>query len=138
MTNRNKDWNSRVIDEFRSNGGTVGGQFEGRTLALVHHVGRHSGEERINPLACLQVGESFAVFGSAAGRDRHPDWYHNVMAQPDIVIEFGADAIPVRARELSGEERRQIWEEQKRVAPEFADYEIRTQRVIPVVLLERR
>ena len=85
MTNRNQDWNSRVIEEFRSNGGTVGGQFEGRTLALVHHVGRRSGEERINPLACLRVGESFAVFGSAAGRDRHPDWYHNVMAQPDIV-----------------------------------------------------
>jgi deazaflavin-dependent oxidoreductase (nitroreductase family) len=135
---RNKDWNSDIIREFRANEGIVGGQFEGRALALVHHIGRRSGQERINPLSCLPVGNAFAVFGSAAGRDRHPDWYHNLVALPDATIEFGTMTIPVRARELTGEERRQVWEKQKQVSPEFCDYEARTNRLIPVMLLERR
>jgi deazaflavin-dependent oxidoreductase (nitroreductase family) len=86
----------------------------------------------------LPVGNAFAVFGSAAGRDRHPDWYANLVARPEVSIEFGAATIPVRARELTGEERRQVWEEQKQVSPEFRDYEARTDRLVPALFLERR
>ena len=138
MSNRNQKWNDEIIAEFRANGGSVDSQFRGRTLTLLHHIGRRTGVEHINPLACLPVGESLAVFGSAAGADKHPDWYHNLMAQPNVTVEFVRDVITVRARELFGEERQPIWEQQKQVNPEFQDYEARASRVIPVVLLERR
>ncbi len=130
------DWNRGVIDEFRANGGKVA-QFEGRPLLLLHHRGAKSGTDRVNPLVYLPVGDAFAVFGSKAGADAHPAWYHNLVAHPDTVVEVGTETIPVRARVAEGEERERIWEEQKRANPNFADYEQKTARTIPVVLLER-
>jgi deazaflavin-dependent oxidoreductase (nitroreductase family) len=85
-----------------------------------------------------QVGSAYAVFASAAGADKNPDWYHNLLAHPDTVIEVGTDTIPVHARELTPDERAPIWETQKKRYPGFAAYEARTTRVIPVVLLEPR
>jgi len=130
------DWNRQVIDEFRANGGKVA-QFEGRPLLLLHHKGAKTGTERVNPLVYLPLDEDFAVFGSKAGGPTNPDWYHNLRANPDAEVEVGAETIPVRARIAEGDERDRIWEEQKRVNSNFADYEQKTTRSIPVVILER-
>ena len=130
------DWNQQVIDEFRANGGKVA-QFEGRPLLLLHHKGAKTGTERLNPLVYLPLDGNFAVFGSKAGAPTNPDWYHNLRANPDTQVEIGAETIPVRARVAEREERDRIWEEQKRVNSNFADYEKLTTRPIPVVILER-
>ena len=130
------DWNRRVVDEFRGNGGKVA-QFEGHPLLLLHHTGAKTGTERVNPLVYLPVGDDFAVFGSKAGADTNPAWYHNLRAHPDATIEVGTETLPVHARVAESAERERIWEEQKRVNPNFAEYEQKTTRPIPVVVLER-
>jgi deazaflavin-dependent oxidoreductase (nitroreductase family) len=132
------DWNAQIIEEFRGNAGQVGGQFEGAPLLLLHSTGAKSGQERVHPVMYQAVGGDWAIFASKAGADSNPDWYHNLTAHPDASIEVGTETIPVRARIAEGEERDQIWEEQKRRFPGFADYERATSRVIPVVLLHRR
>jgi deazaflavin-dependent oxidoreductase (nitroreductase family) len=132
------DWNAKIIEEFRANGGKVGGNFEGAPLLLLHSTGAKSGQERVNPMMYQAVGDSFAVFASKAGADTNPDWYHNVIAHPETVAEVGTETIEVTARVLDAEEREPIWQEQKSRYPGFADYETKTSRVIPVVLLERR
>jgi deazaflavin-dependent oxidoreductase (nitroreductase family) len=91
------DWNRRVVDEFRGNGGKVA-QFEGRPLLLLHHTGAKTGTERVNPLVYLPMGDDFAVFGSKAGADTNPAWYHNLRAHPDTTIEVGTETLPVHAR----------------------------------------
>jgi deazaflavin-dependent oxidoreductase (nitroreductase family) len=130
------DWNRRVVDEFRGNGGKVA-QFEGRPLLLLHHTGAKTGTERVNPLVYLPMGDDFAVFGSKAGADTNPAWYHNLRAHPDTTIEVGTETLPVHARVAESAERERIWEEQKRENPNFAEYEQKTTRPIPVVVLER-
>ena len=137
MTDLN-DWNQQVIEEFRANDGKVSGQFEGAPMLLLHHTGRRSGSDRVNPMMYQQVGDAWAVFASKAGADTHPDWYRNVLAAPDTRIEVGADTVDVRARDLPRAERDPIWETQKQRYPGFAGYEEKTDRLIPVVLLERR
>jgi deazaflavin-dependent oxidoreductase (nitroreductase family) len=130
------DWNRRIIDEFRANQGRVGGPFEGRPLLLLHHTGARSGVQRVNPLAYQKVGDGYAVFASKGGAPTNPDWYHNLVANPRAKIEVGTDTIDVAARVAREDERRRIWEEQKRLMPGFADYERVTTRQIPVVILE--
>ncbi len=132
------DWNDKVIAEFRANQGKLGGQFEGAPLLLLHSTGAKSGHERVNPMMYLEVGEAFAVFASKAGADTNPDWYHNLIAHPEARIEIGAETVDVTAQILDAEAREPIWEEQKSRYPGFADYETKTDRVIPVVLLGRR
>lgn len=134
------DFNSKVIDEFRANAGKVGGGFEGAPMILVHHRGARTGTERVSPLVYQPVGDNFAVFGSKGGAPTAPAWYRNVVAHPDIEVEVGTDTVPVRARELKGDERAAIWEKQKTLMPGFAEYEEKTRgiREIPVILLERR
>jgi deazaflavin-dependent oxidoreductase (nitroreductase family) len=132
------DFNQTIIDEFRANGGKVGGQFDGATLLLLHHTGAKSGQERVNPVAYQKVGEDLAVFASKAGAPTNPDWYHNLLAHPATTIEIGTDTVPVVARVAEGDERTEIWEKQKKDAPGFADYEKGTTRQIPVVILEKK
>jgi deazaflavin-dependent oxidoreductase (nitroreductase family) len=132
------NWNEQVIAEFRANEGRVGGNFEGAPLLLLHSTGARSGQERVNPMMYLAVGDAFAVFASKAGADTNPDWYHNLRAHPEVRIEVGTETLDVTARVLDPEDREPLWEEQKRRYPGFADYETKTDRVIPVVLLERR
>ena len=131
------DWNRRIIEEFRENGGKVGGPFEGATMLLLHHKGARTGTERVNPLVYQPVGESFAVFASKAGAPTNPDWYHNLIANPEATVEVGEGTVRVRARITEGEERERIWTKQKRDRPNFADYEKQTSRQIPVVILQR-
>ena len=129
------DWNRRIIDEFRSNGGTVGGRFEGNPLLLLHHIGAKTGIEHVNPLAYQRVGDSFAIFASKGGAPTNPDWYYNLVANPDVIVEVGTETRPVRARVASGAERQRIWEAQKTAVPAFAGYETATGREIPVIVL---
>jgi len=132
------DWNEKIIAEFRANEGRVGGNFEGAPLLLLHSTGARTGEERVNPMMYQPVGDSFAVFASKAGADTNPDWFHNLKANPEARIEVGTETLDVRARVLDAEEREPIWEEQKARYPGFADYEAKTDRIIPVVMLDRR
>ena len=136
MTERD-DWNAKIIDEFRTNAGKVGGPFEGATLLLLHSKGAKTGAERVNPLAYQSVGDNFAVFASKGGADDNPDWLYNVKANPDVTVEVGTDTVDVRARVAEGEERERIWTRQKELMPGFAEYEQKTIRQIPVVVLER-
>ena len=131
------DWNQAVIEEFRANGGRVGGMFKGKPLLLVHNVGARSGIRRITPLMYQDVSGGYAIFASKAGADTNPDWHHNLVANPRTEVEVGTETVPVHARVAAGEERDRIWERQKRDYPQFEDYESKTVRVIPVVLLER-
>ncbi|MDH5568094.1 MAG: nitroreductase family deazaflavin-dependent oxidoreductase [Myxococcales bacterium] len=135
MTESN-DWNAKIIEEFRAHGGRVGGHFEGAPLLLLNSIGARSGKERVSPLMYQAVGDAYAVFASKGGAPSHPDWYHNLIATPDITIEVGTLTVPVRARIADGVERDSIWETQKQRYPGFADYEASTTRQIPVVILE--
>ena len=136
------DFNQAIIDEFRANGGKVGGGFAGAPMLLVHHRGAKTGAERVSPVVYQAVGDAFAVFGSKGGAPADPQWVANLLAHPDTVVEVGTETIPVRARRLTGDEREPIWSRQKELMPGFAEYERKTEatsgREIPVILLERR
>ena len=132
------DFNRKIIEEFRANGGTVGGSFEGAPVVLLHTTGRKSGKERINPLMCLHEGDTIVVIASYGGAPHHPDWYHNVVANPEVTVEVGTETWPGVARVAEGEERDRLYAIQAERFPMFAEYERKTDRVIPVVILERR
>ena len=133
------DWNATIIEEFRDNEGLVGGMFEGAPLLLLNHTGAKTGTERVSPLMYQDLGSSLAVFASKAGATDNPDWYHNLLANPDTVIEIGPETKTVSARVAPDEERGPIWSKQKTDRPQFAEYEETAgDRQIPVVILERR
>jgi deazaflavin-dependent oxidoreductase (nitroreductase family) len=132
------DWNDNVIAEFRENEGRVGGNFEGAPLLLLHSTGAKTGQERVSPVMYLAVGDGVAVFASKGGAPDNPDWFHNLSAHPDARIEIGSETRDVTARVLDAEERAPIWEKQKELFPGFAGYEEKTDRVIPVVMLDPR
>ena len=133
------DWNDGIIEEFRANGGEVGGMFEGALLLILHHTGAKSGTMRHSPLVYQALDDgSYAIFASKAGSAENPAWYHNVKANPQTQIEIGSETVPVTARVATPGEREPIWTKQKADRSNFAEYEAKTDRVIPVVLLERR
>ena len=135
--NAANDWNRKTIEEFRANGGQVGGNFAGAPLLLLHTFGARSGAERVNPVMYQDLGEGIvAVFASRGGAPTHPDWYHNLVAHPEVTVEIGTETRRFLARPANREERKPIWEKQKVDFPGFADYELRTDRIIPVVILE--
>lgn len=131
------DWNARVIDEFRANGGKVGGQFEGANMILVHNFGAKSGTERVSPMVYFPDGDRFLIIASAAGSPKNPDWYHNLKARPEVTVEVGTETIPVVVEELPPAERDEKWAEITAVAPGFAEYQTKTSRTIPVLALTR-
>ncbi|MDG4801327.1 nitroreductase family deazaflavin-dependent oxidoreductase [Micromonospora sp. WMMD980] len=130
------DWNDKIIAEFRANGGRVGGQFAGAPLLLLHTVGARSGKPRVNPMMYQELDGGYAVFASKAGAPTNPDWYHNLLAEPNVTAEIGTDTVDLVARVADGDERERIWDAQKAAYPGFADYERKTSRQIPVVVLE--
>ena len=130
------DWNKRIIEEFRANGGKVGGQFAGAPLLLLHTTGAKTGQARVNPMMYLADGDDHVVFASKAGAPTNPDWYHNLVANPRASIEVGDQTLNVVARVADGETRERLWSRQKELYPGFADYEAKTTRQIPVVILE--
>ena len=134
MTDFN-DFNAKIIEEFRANGGKVGGQFAGAPMILVHHLGARSGTERVTPLAYVPDGDRILIVASKAGAPTNPDWYHNLKAHPRIEVEVGSERFPVTAEELSPAERAEKWPMITAAAPGYADYQKHTDRVIPVFVL---
>lgn len=130
------EWNRQVIEEFRANAGEVKGVFTGIPLVILHNVGAKSGETRLNPLAYQQLDEGVAIFGSMGGSPKNPAWFHNILANPKVTLEFGDRTVEAVARVVTGDERSRIWEKQKVDQPQFAEYEKKTDRQIPVVVLE--
>ena len=135
MSTSMNDFNAQIIEEFHANDGRVGGMFEGSTLLLLHHVGAKTGTQRINPLMYSRDGDRYVIFASKAGAPTNPDWYHNLRANPNVSIEVGTDTIDVVASEATGEERDRLFQAQTERSPQFAEYQTKTDRVIPVVLL---
>ena len=136
------DWNTRVIAEFRANGGKVGGNFEGAPVVLMHHVGRKSGKESVNPVMYLPDETDPAtiyVFASKGGAPTHPDWYWNMTEAGTAVVEVGTETYPVTVRDVTGDERDTIYAEQASRYPGFAEYAVKTDgiRTIPVLALTR-
>ena len=136
------DWNAKTIAEFRANEGRVGGNFEGAPVVLVHHRGRNSGREYVNPMMYLaheSEPDIIYVFASKAGAPTNPDWYHNLTAAGDGSVELGTETYDVTVRELTGADRDRIYAEQARRYPGFAEYERQTAgvRTIPVLELTR-
>lgn len=131
------DWNRSIIEEFRANAGKVGGPFEGATLLLLHTFGAKTGEERVNPVMYrADGGDRFVVFASKGGAPTHPDWYRNLVANSRVKVEVGTETIEAKARVAQSEERERLWSAQKSEWPAFAQYEAKTEREIPVVILE--
>jgi deazaflavin-dependent oxidoreductase (nitroreductase family) len=136
------DWNEKIITEFRTNHGRVGGVFAGAPLTLLHHRGRTSGREFVAPIMYLAEPTDPAtiyVFASKAGAPTDPDWYLNLMAAGEARVEVGTETYPVTVRELEGADRDRIFAEQARRYPGFAEYAEKTAgiRTIPVLALRR-
>ncbi len=130
------DFNNKVIEEFRANDGQVGGPFEGAPVLLLTSTGAKSGEQRTTPVMYLPDGDRFVIFASKAGADTHPAWYHNLVANPAATVEVGSDTVEAEAVVTEGEERERLFRKQAELYPQFADYESKTSRVIPVVALQ--
>ena len=132
-----KAFNDAIVAEFRSNGGKVGGPFEGADLLLLTTTGAKSGKQRLSPLAYLRIDGKLIIIGSFAGADFDPAWVHNLRANPQAHIEVGTDAYDVTARELPDSERDELFPKVTAAAPGFADYQAKTSRVIPLFELQR-
>jgi len=129
------NWNKKVIEEFRTNEGRVGGNFEGKTLLLLHTKGAKSQQERINPVACIKDGDRLAVIASKGGAPTHPDWYYNIVANPQVTVEVGAENFQALASVAEEPERTRLYNQMVEVMPGFDDYRRNTTRVIPVIVL---
>ena len=134
-----RSWNAEVIAEFRANQGEVAAPYDDPPpMLLIHTVGAKSSRDHIVPMRGIPDGDSLYIFGSAHGSDRNPDWYYNLVANPDILIEKGDETIPVRAAEVHGAQRDLVFGRHKARFPVFADYERNLTRTIPVIRLDRR
>jgi len=131
------DWNATIIEEFRGNHGIVGGMFEGAPVLLLHTKGARSGVERVNPMMYLNEDGAMYIFASYAGAPNHPDWYHNLVATPEVSVEVGDETFTAVATPVEREERDRVYAIQASRFPNFAEYETKTTRLIPVVKLER-
>jgi deazaflavin-dependent oxidoreductase (nitroreductase family) len=138
---RNDEWlafNGPVIEEFRANGGECGGSLAGNPLVLLTTTGARSGQPRVSPLTYTTDGPGrWVLIASKAGADHHPAWYHNIVANPDVTLEVGAERFPARAEVVTGEERERLFAERVAVMPRFARYRELTDREIPVVVISR-
>ena len=129
------DWNNKIIDEFRSNDGQVGGRFEGKDLLLLHTTGAKSGAERVNPVAYVKDNGEYVVIASKGGSPTNPDWYYNLLAHPDVKVEVGTQTIPVHAEVTDEPDRTRLYNKMADMMSSFNDYRQKTDRVIPVFRL---
>jgi len=133
------DYNTTIIEEFRANGGRVGGPWAGATLILLHHIGAKSGTERVTPVGYFPQGEGrYAIVASNGGSPTHPDWYYNLKAHPKITVEVGTKTFPVLAQELGRAVRAELWPKLVAQTPALGEFQTKTTREIPVVMLTRR
>ncbi len=131
------DFNQKIIEEFRANGGVVGGNFEGATLVLLTTTGAKSGKRTTSPTMYMKDGDRYIIIASNGGGDRHPAWYHNLLATPQATAEIGTETFEVKASVIEGEERDELYARVVEIAPAFAQYETMTTRRIPVLALHR-
>lgn len=132
------DWNQQIIEEFRANEGRVGGPFASATLLILHTTGAKSGKERLNPLVTFEDDGRFVVVASKGGAPTHPDWYYNVVANPDVSIEYGTDQFQASAAVTEEPERTELYEKMEQNFAAFTDYKQKAGRVIPVITLTRQ
>ena len=136
MTNPN-DRNQGVIAEFRANAGKVGGGFAGKTLLLLHTVGAKTAQERVNPVAYVTDGDRLVIIASKGGAPNNPHWYHNILAHPLVTVEVGTQQFQAQAEVAAEPERTRLYDKMVQMMPGFADYQRKTTRVIPVIVLTR-
>ena len=137
MANDLQTFNDKIIEEFRANNGVVGGPFEGAPLLLLGTTGAKSGQPRINPLAYLDDGDALVIFASFAGADKHPPWYHNLVANTEVTVEVGTEKYQATAQIVGEPDRSALYERMVEAMPTFGEYREKTERVIPVVALRR-
>ena len=133
------DFNQQVIEEFRTNSGAVGGHFEGQTVLLLHTLGAKSGLQRLNPVVTFRDEDRWVIIASKGGAESHPDWYHNLVANPDVTVEVGTDKFTTRAVITAEPERSELYSKMEAIFPAFTEYKEKTQgiRVIPVITLSQ-
>lgn len=133
-----QEFNKAIIEEFRANGGKVGGQFAGAALLLLTTTGAKTGKTRVNPLAYLQDGDRYVIFASFAGAPNNPPWYYNILAHPNVTVEVGDERFEAHAEVVQEPERTGLYGKMASIMPPFAEYERKTERKIPVIALRRR
>ena len=133
-----KDYNRQLIEEFRADRSKNGGQFKGRPLLLLTTTGAKSGQRRTTPMMYIPDGDRLMVIASNVGAPAHPDWYHNLVAHPEVIVEVGTETFDGTAVVTEGAERQKLWTRIVELHPFFADHQAKTTRQIPVILLERR
>lgn len=131
-------FNQNLIEEFRANGGKVGGMFEGWPVLLLTTTGAKSGRLLTSPVVYLPDGDRLLVFASKGGAPTNPAWYHNLVANPTVTVEVGAETYQATAKVLTGEERDRLYQKQVEAIPVFGEYQQKSSRVIPVIALERQ
>ena len=132
------DFNQAIIDAFRANAGKVGGFFAGANMLLLHTIGAKSGQPRTNPMVYITDGDRLVVIASKGGAETNPDWYHNLLANPSVTVELGTKQFQARARAITEEpERSRLYAKMVAHRPGFAEYEQKTSRKIPAIVLER-
>jgi len=136
MSNAN-EWNKTIIDEFRANGGKVGGPFAGRPLLLLHTTGAKSQQQRVSPVAYTTDGDRLVVIASKGGAPTHPNWYYNIVANPLVSVEVGIEQFQAHATMPADPERTRLYDQMATVMPGFAEYQRKTTRIIPVIVLTR-
>ena len=131
-------FNEKNIEEFRANGGKLGGNFANAPMLLLTTTGKKSGRQHTTPVMYLPDGDRYVVFASKAGAPTSPDWYHNLVANPDVTVEVGAEKFEGKATPAKGQERADLYGQQAKAFPQFAEYQAKTTREIPVVVLTRK
>jgi deazaflavin-dependent oxidoreductase (nitroreductase family) len=132
------EFDRRTVEEFRANGGRVGGALAGTPLVLIHHIGARTGVEHVTPLAySAQDGDSIAIAASNGGSPKHPAWCHNLRANRAITVELGTERFEATAEEQTGPARAELWPKLVAQFPDLAEFEARTDRPIPLFLLRR-
>jgi len=133
MTFPTNEYNNELIEKFRGNNGVAP---NGAPLLLLTTTGARSGHQRINPLAFTRDGDRYVVIASKGGYATNPDWYHNLVAHPQVTVEADGKRFPARAIVTEGDERQRLFDAQAALMPNFAEYQTKTSRAIPVVVLE--
>jgi deazaflavin-dependent oxidoreductase (nitroreductase family) len=131
------EMNRGVIEEFRTNDGKVGGQFEGFPILLLKTIGAKSGEARTNPLAYFPDGNRIIIIASFAGAEKNPPWYHNLLKNTEVGVELGTESYQARANVIGEPERTEVYAKVAAAMPVFADYQEKTARVIPLIVLDK-
>jgi deazaflavin-dependent oxidoreductase (nitroreductase family) len=135
--NERQEFNKKIVEEFRANGGKVGGMFAGAPMILIEMKGAKTGQVRTIPLVYSKDGDRYVIIASMAGAPNNPDWYHNLKAHPNVTVEIGAEKFKVKASLATGNERERLFNQQAAMLPVFNDYRKKTTRQIPVFVLER-